>query len=80
MFAATFWRSRFKYGLRAYRFALLEAGHAAQNLLLAATALDLAAVPLGGFFDRILDATLGLDGVDRSSLYVICVGSPGATE
>ena len=35
VFAATFWRSRFKYGQRAYRFALLEAGHAAQNLLLA---------------------------------------------
>lgn len=80
VFAATFWRSRFKYGLRAYRFALLEAGHAAQNLLLAATALDLAAVPLGGFFDRLLDTTLGLDGVDRSSLYVICVGPPGAME
>ncbi len=76
--AATFWRSRFKYGLRAYRFALLEAGHAAQNLLLAATALGLAAVPLGGFFDHRLDEALGLDGVDRSSLYVVCVGAPGA--
>jgi len=74
---ATFWRSRFKYGLRAYRFALLEAGHAAQNVLLAATALRLAAVPLGGFFDRRLDAALELDGVDRSSLYVVCVGAPG---
>jgi len=75
VFAATFWRSRFKYGLRAYRFALLEAGHAAQNLLLAAAALDLAAVPLGGFFDHRLDDALVLDGVDRSSLYVVCVGS-----
>ena len=26
-----FWRSRFKYGLRGYRFALLEAGHAART-------------------------------------------------
>lgn len=74
--AASFWRSRFKYGLRAYRFALLEAGHAAQNLLLAAAALGLSAVPLGGFFDHRLDAALELDGVDRSSLYVVCVGSP----
>ncbi len=80
VFAATFWRSRFKYGQRAYRFALLEAGHAAQNLLLAANALDLAAVPLGGFFDHRLDAVLALDGVDRSSLYVVCVGArPGAS-
>ena len=28
---AMFWRSRFKYGARAYRFTLLEAGHVAQN-------------------------------------------------
>ncbi len=72
--AATFWRSRFKYGLRAYRFTLLEAGHLAQNLLLAATALDLASFPLGGFYDRRLDALLGLDGVDESSLAMVCVG------
>ncbi len=77
VFAATFWRSRFKYGLRASRYALLEAGHAAQNLLLAATALGLAAVPLGGFFDDRLDAALELDGVNRSSLYVVCVGTAG---
>jgi SagB-type dehydrogenase family enzyme len=71
---ATFWRSRFKYGQRAYRFTLLEAGHVAQNMLLAAEALGLAAVPLGGFFDEQLDAALGLDGVERSSLYLLSLG------
>lgn len=71
---ACFWRSRFKYGLRAYRFTLLEAGHVAQNVLLAAAALELPAVPLGGFFDRRLDDVLGLDGVDESSLYLVCLG------
>lgn len=71
---ATFWRMRFKYGLRAYRFTLLEAGHVGQNLLLAAEALGLAAVPLGGFFDGRLDATLELDGVERGSLYLVCIG------
>ena len=69
-----FWRSRFKYGLRGYRFTLLEAGHAAQNLLLAATALDLASLPLGGFFDSIIDDELELDGVEESSLYALAVG------
>jgi len=33
--SAMFWRTRFKYGLRGYRFALLECGHLVQNLLLA---------------------------------------------
>jgi SagB-type dehydrogenase family enzyme len=72
--AATFWRSRFKYGLRAYRFTLLEAGHVAQNVLLAATALGLASLPLGGFYDHRLDDLLGLDGTDQSSLLLVCVG------
>jgi SagB-type dehydrogenase family enzyme len=74
--AAVFGRSRFKYGLRAYRFTLLEAGHVGQNILLAAAALDLAAVPLGGFFDRRSDQFLGLDGVNESTLYMVAVGAP----
>jgi SagB-type dehydrogenase family enzyme len=70
-----FWRSRFKYGQRAYRFTLLEAGHVAQNALLAAAALGLAAVPLGGFYDRKVDAFLGVDGLQEAALYLLPVGS-----
>jgi SagB-type dehydrogenase family enzyme len=72
---AMFWRSRFKYGQRGYRFALLEAGHVVQNLLLAAEALDLAAVPVGGFYDRKLAELLDIDGVNEAPLYVIPVGT-----
>jgi SagB-type dehydrogenase family enzyme len=72
--AAMFWRSRFKYGLRGYRFTLLEAGHVVQNMLLAAAALDLAAVPVGGFYDRIADDYLSLDGVNESVVYALSVG------
>ena len=71
---AMLWRSRFKYGARAYRFTLLEAGHVAQNILLAATALGLAALPLGGFYDREVDAVLGADGLYEASLYLLPVG------
>jgi SagB-type dehydrogenase family enzyme len=73
---AMFWRSRFKYGARAYRFALMEAGHVGQNLLLAAAALGLGAVPLGGFYDREVDAFLGVDGIYEASLYLVPVGYP----
>jgi SagB-type dehydrogenase family enzyme len=72
--AAIFGRTRFKYGLRGYRFALLEAGHVAQNVVLATTALGLAAVPLGAFYDRRTDEFLGLDGVNESTLYTIALG------
>ena len=70
-----FWRARFKYGQRGYRFALLEAGHLAQNVLLGAAALDLAAVPVGGFYDRKLAEFLAVDGVNEAPLYVIPIGS-----
>jgi len=73
---AVFWRSRFKYGARAYRFALIEAGHVGQNLLLAAAALGLEAVPLGGFFDREVDGLLGVDGIYEASLYLVPLGYP----
>lgn len=73
--SALFGRSRFAFGQRGYRFALLEAGHLVQNLLLAAEALALAALPVGIFYDRRLAALLGLDGVDEAPLYVVPVGA-----
>lgn len=71
---AMFWRTRFKYALRGYRFALIESGHLVQNVLLAATALGVASVPLGGFFDRRVDELLEIDGVNESSVYAVAVG------
>ncbi len=73
-----FWRTRFKYGLRGYRFCLLEAGHVAQNMLLAATALGLASLPVGGLYDRRVDELLGVDGVNESVVYAISVGTRAA--
>jgi SagB-type dehydrogenase family enzyme len=72
---AMFWRTRFKYGVRGYRFALLEAGHVGQNVTLAAAALRVAALPVGGFFDRRLDELVGADGLDEASVYAIVLGS-----
>jgi SagB-type dehydrogenase family enzyme len=71
---AMFWRSRFKYGLRGYRFALLEAGHVMQNAVLAAAALGVAARPLGGYYDRLLDALVGADSLDEASVYALLLG------
>jgi SagB-type dehydrogenase family enzyme len=68
---ATFARSRAKYGLRGYRFALMEAGHLAQAIITVATAIDLYSLPWGGFIDDEVDRALDLDGVDRSCLYVL---------
>jgi SagB-type dehydrogenase family enzyme len=69
-----FWRSRFKYGARGYRFTLLEAGHVSQNAVLAAAALGLAALPLGGFYDRRLEALVGADGLDEAAVCALVLG------
>lgn len=69
-----FYRSRCKYGLRGYRFALLEAGHLMQSLLLLATALGIDALPLGGFYDAAIDRLVRANGVDESVLYAVALG------
>jgi SagB-type dehydrogenase family enzyme len=72
--AGVFLRARCKYDQRGYRFTLLEAGHVGQNLALAAAAIGRSTLPYGGFYDRRIDALLGLDGVEESSLHVVFVG------
>jgi SagB-type dehydrogenase family enzyme len=68
-------RIKFKYGERAYRFVLLEAGHIAQNLLLAAQAEAVNAFAVGGFLDDPLNDLLQLDGVEEAALYFVLMGS-----
>jgi SagB-type dehydrogenase family enzyme len=69
-------RTARKYGqARAERYVQVEAGHAAQNLLLQAAALDLAAVPVGAFNDDEVRRVLELPPTHQP-LYLIPVGHP----
>ncbi|MFB3738347.1 MAG: SagB/ThcOx family dehydrogenase [Candidatus Velamenicoccus archaeovorus] len=68
-------RTEVKYGDRAERYVLLEAGHAAQNVLLESVALGLGAVPIGAFRDEAVGAVLGLEA-EETPLYLLCVGHP----
>jgi SagB-type dehydrogenase family enzyme len=67
-------RSKVKYGERGYRFALMEAGHICQNILLTATSLNLNSFPIGGFIDDELNQLLKIDGLEEMSLYIIPIG------
>lgn len=51
VFSAEYKRTTRKYGERGKRYVHMEAGHAAQNLFLQASALDLATVIVGAFDD-----------------------------
>lgn len=62
-----------KYGLRAERFLLLEAGHLMQNLCLLSTSLGLVTVPQGACFERWIARVLSLPKTDLV-LYVAVAG------
>lgn len=72
-----------KYGDRAYRFALQESGHMAQNLLLGAAALGMRATVLGSFLEDASAELLGLPP-DELVLYALLAGparpDPGLDE
>jgi len=60
---------------RAARWIYVEAGHAAQNLLLEAVALGFAGVPMGGFDDKQLQEGLPLPA-DHRPVYMVAIGQP----
>jgi len=71
--AAVFSRVTTKYGPHGERYVHLEAGHAAQNVALQATALGLATVSVGAFEDRQTGTFLGLPQ-RHEPLYLMPVG------
>jgi SagB-type dehydrogenase family enzyme len=66
-------RTATRYGSRAERYCFLEAGHVAQNVLLQATALGLAGVPVGAFDDHKVATLLHLSAKLRP-VYLLPVG------
>ena len=72
-----FARHERKYGEGGYRMLVAEAGHISQNLILAATALGIAARPFGGVFDSLLNQELGLLADDEQFLLAVLVGLAG---
>lgn len=75
--AAVYSRTQAKYGeSRGARYVLIDLGHAAQNVLLQATALGLGAVTIGAFEDRDVQAVLDLPP-SHAPLYLIPIGYPG---
>jgi SagB-type dehydrogenase family enzyme len=63
-----------KYGDRAGRFLLLEAGHLMQTLCLLSASQGLCTVPLGGSFERDIARQLALPSTD-AVLYVAACGA-----
>jgi thiazole/oxazole-forming peptide maturase SagD family component len=73
--AGNFSLSAEKYGPRALSYVTLEAGHVAQNVLLQAQALGLAAVEIGGFVEEALARTTAMEP-SVTPLTTIVFGQP----
>ena len=75
VFTALWRRSSAKYGNLSYLHAIMEAGHAAQNILLVSAALSLHARPLAGFDDMQIAGLLDLDTRAEQPLYAVLIGT-----
>lgn len=73
--SACFERTTVKYGGRGRGYVYLEAGHAAENLMLQAVALGLATTMVGAFSDGAVKRLLNLDA-SETPLCLIPVGIP----
>jgi SagB-type dehydrogenase family enzyme len=73
IFARILWRYPYS---RAYRAALVEAGHLCQTFCLTATWRGLAPYCLMALADSLIEEDLGIDGITEAVLYCAGVGRP----
>jgi SagB-type dehydrogenase family enzyme len=71
---ARFARTQKKYGPRGYRYILLEAGHAVENVCLRAAELGLATLCIGGFVDTDVNRLLSLSPAEAGVVYMVAAG------
>ena len=72
---AVYSRTLMHYGDRGERYVHIEVGHAGQNIYLQATALGLATVAIGAFYDEQVREVLRLDK-QYKPLYIMPLGRP----
>jgi SagB-type dehydrogenase family enzyme len=68
-------RSMWKYRNRCIRYICMDAGHIAQNLQVAATAMGLGCCPIGAFYDEEVNQIIRVDGEEETAIYLAAVGN-----
>jgi len=74
IWSAVIYRMSWRYSERAYRLVHLDAGHACQNLYLAAEQIDCGTCAIGAFDDQQMADALKIDGEEEFVLYCAAVG------
>ena len=78
--AATFiwttipYRMEWRYSFVSHKLIALDAGHICQNLYTACEAIECGTCAIGAYDQKLLDAVIGVDGVDEFAVYVAPVG------
>ncbi len=71
---AEVYRTSWRYGMRAYRYIYLDAGHVCQNLYLAAESIGYGVCAIAAFDDELATKVFELDGKERFMAYMASVG------
>lgn len=71
LLTAIFDRGSMKYGERAYRYAMLEAGHIGQGIYLAGASCAAGVTGMGGTRDEAIHNLLDIDGAQESLVYAL---------
>jgi len=74
IFTAYYQRTKWRYGLRGYRYVHIDGGCAGENLYLVAEAFGLGTVMVGAFYDDMLTNLLQLDEEIEFPLFFMPVG------
>ena len=76
VWSAVIERMTWRYGERGYRYIFLDAGHACQNLYLAAASLNCGVCAIGAYWDDKINKVVNIDGEDEFVVYMAVVGKP----
>ena len=71
---AEVYRTSWRYGMRAYRYIYIDAGHVCQNLYLAAESIGYGVCAIAAFDDELATTVFELDGKERFMTYMASVG------
>jgi SagB-type dehydrogenase family enzyme len=74
IFTTLFHRSSDKYGERAYRHILLEAGGIGAHAHLVASTLGVGCVPMSGYNDDKIEHLLDIDGLHEAPVHMVVLG------
>jgi SagB-type dehydrogenase family enzyme len=74
------YRTEWKYVYLSHRMIAMEAGHACQNLYLAAQSCGAGACAVMAYHQPRVDELIGADGQDEFALYLACAGKPAPKE